>query len=267
MTGQRERETVTLRVETMRVEAIRVEGLPVLVTPGTTPQRWWVESVRAFRERVSRPGYPCFFGHATLARDGVYGTFVEGGVEPLAAVLVEFLDLSRQHLDQRMVIAAFVAPDADARDERANADRFWTILRGLRALDPDEWPAGLPEDPDHPEWEFAFHGVPMFVFAGAPSYQRRASRNLGAGLVLMFQPRNVFRGIEADTPRGNRARTAIRERLTRWDTVAPHPDLGVYGDPANREWAQYFVSDEGPRLYPTCPLRTQSRPDPDERGE
>jgi FPC/CPF motif-containing protein YcgG len=99
----------------------------------------------------------------------------------------------------------------------------------------------------------------MFVFAAAPTYGRRASRNLGPGLVLLFQPRNVFVGIEGGTPRGMAARQVIRDRLSHWDTVSPHPDLGDYGDPSNHEWRQYFIPDDQSRLYESCPLNVDSQ--------
>ena len=95
----------------------------------------------------------------------------------------------------------------------------------------------------------------MFVFAAAPSYAHRTSRNVGPGLVLLFQPRNVFDGIEGGTPRGMAARQIIRSRLNRWDTVPVHPDLGDYGDPSNSEWRQYFIPDGHRRLAEKCPLQ------------
>ena len=95
----------------------------------------------------------------------------------------------------------------------------------------------------------------MFVFAAAPSYARRASRNVGPGLVLLFQPRNVFEGIEGGTPRGMAARQIIRTRLGQWDTMPLHPDMGDYGDPSNHEWRQYFIPDDQGRLHEKCPLQ------------
>lgn len=40
----------------------------------------------------------------------------------------------------------------------------------------------------------------MFVFSSAPAYRQRASRISGKSLVLLFQPRRVFRGIEEGIP-------------------------------------------------------------------
>jgi FPC/CPF motif-containing protein YcgG len=233
---------------------MHIENMPVIVTSDSEPQPWWAGSLRTFKASLSRRDYPCHFGRIALERGELFATFFEDSVPPLAASLAEFLDMSRKRLDRRMVLAAFHKPDDRLTGERAHAERFWAVLQGLHDTDDAAWPADVPPGPDDSAWEFSFHGVPMFVFAAAPSYLRRASRNLGPGLVLLFQPRNVFNGIEGGTPRGVRARLVIRERLRRWDTVLPHPDLADYGDPSNNEWRQYFIPDDQSRLYERCPL-------------
>jgi len=237
------------------VAATRIEGMPVIATDGTVPQEWWTGSLREFQAKVSQRDYPCHFGRIALARGELYATFFEDALEPLAVSLAGFLEMSRRWLDRRMVLAAFQRPDERLADEWSYAERFWHVLQHLHDADTTDWPDGFPRHPESSAWEFSFHGVPMFVFAGAPSYLQRASRSLGPGLVLLFQPRNVFVGIEGGTPRGMAARQVIRDRLSRWDTVPPHPDLGDYGDPSNHEWRQYFIPDDQSRLYESCPLQ------------
>jgi FPC/CPF motif-containing protein YcgG len=233
---------------------IRIEGVPVLVAEGTAPGAWWEESLRQFKASVGQRQYPCHFGRLALARGELSATFLSGSTQPLAQCLSWFLEMSREHLERRMVLAAFCEPLDPAVSEQAYAERFWRILQDLHDADDTEWPVAIPRHPEHAAWEFSFHGVPMFVFAAAPTYLRRASRNVGPGLVLLFQPRNVFDGIEGGTPRGMAARHIIRDRLDHWDTVPPHPDMGDYGDPANNEWRQYFVPDDQSRLHEKCPL-------------
>lgn len=150
-----------------------------------------------------------------------------------------------------MILAALRRPQAGGSDH----DDFWAILQALHDVDPEPWAEDTPRDPADPQWEYSFAGVPMFVFAGAPSYQRRASRNFGHSMVLLFQPRNVFTGIEGGTPAGIAARRQIRDRLAQWDTVPPHPDMGDYGDESNHEWRQYFLADDQSRVVEQCPLR------------
>jgi uncharacterized protein len=234
---------------------MHIEDIPVIVTSDTQPQPWWTVSLRAFRANLGKREYPCYFGRLALEHGQLFATFFEDSIKPLAASLTEFLDMSRRHLDCRMALAAFHKPPDQRIDEESYAEKFWDVLQQLHDLDTSDWPAEVPSQPEHPAWEYSFHGVPMFVFAAAPTYARRASRNIGPGLVLLFQPRNVFDGIEGGTPRGIKARMVIRDRMSRWDTVPPHPDLLDYGDPSNNEWRQYFVPDNQSRLHERCPLR------------
>jgi FPC/CPF motif-containing protein YcgG len=240
------------------VAVTRIGRVPVITTDTTVPQEWWTESLREFEASVGQRDYPCHFGRLALARGELYATFFDDALEPLADSLAEFLDLSRQHLSRRLVLAAFQRPrGAGTGDEWSYAEQFWRVLQGLHDADTVAWPDGFPEHPGDSAWEYCFHGVPVFVFAAAPTYDQRASRNLGPGLVLLFQPRNVFDGIEGGTPRGMAARQVIRHRLSRWDVVEPHPDLGDYGDPSNNEWRQYFIPDDQSRLYESCPLNVK----------
>ncbi|MFX8832986.1 YqcI/YcgG family protein, partial [Acinetobacter baumannii] len=69
---------------------------------------------------------------------------------------------------------------------------FWRVLQHLHDHDPAIDPTAPQHDPDHPDWEFAFAGVQMFVVGCTPSYLRRRSRNLGRGMIFLVQPRSVF---------------------------------------------------------------------------
>jgi len=232
-----------------------VERLPFMGPEGTVPEPWWSGVAKEFAENVGHPEYPCHFGRAALERGELFGTFFNGDDMPtLADTLRSFLDMSRQHLRRRMVLAAFRRPESTPRTEYWYDAEFWRILQALHRADERAWPGELPVDPDEPGWEFAFHGTPIFVFCASPSYLQRRSRGLGPGMVLLFQPRNVFAGIEGGTPAGTRARELIRARTQAWDDELPHPDLGSYGDTPNREWRQYFIADDSSRLHERCPL-------------
>lgn len=233
---------------------MRIEGVPVIDVGEQQP--WWTTSVRNFRTQVGQRDYPCHFGRSALMRGELFATFFTGDVSPLAVALIDFLGIARTRPGRRMVMVAFRQPDDGPPSTHEHyAAQFWDVLRELHQVDPQPWPDDYPANPEDAGWEYCFAGTPLFVFGAAPSYRRRASRNLGTGLVLTFQPRTVFHGLEANTRRGQRARATIRERLLRWDEVAPHPDLGDYGDPRNREWVQYFVADDQTTLYDRCPMR------------
>ena len=180
----------------------------------------------------------------------------EGDLTALRSDLVAFLDATRAVLKRRIVLATFLPPESGPSPDHAEyGPRFWSILQFLHDRDDRAWPAEIPAWPPHSLWEFSFHGVPMFVFAAAPTHTDRRSRNLGGGLVLLFQPRDVFDGIKGGTLAGTQARKTIRRRLASWDTAGPHPSMGEYGDPSNHEWTQYYIADDDTSMYASCPLR------------
>jgi FPC/CPF motif-containing protein YcgG len=238
----------------------RLSGMPVIAPAEAADRSWWPAAAETFAGEVGQRGYPCHFGVAALARGELYTTYVEDPVDPLAGSLRTFLELAAPHQDRRMVLAAFFRPEPVERDAGWYDARFWQVLQRLHELDTAPWPANVPREPTHPRWEFCYAGVPMFVFSAAPTYLRRRSRNLGDGLTILFQPRNVFAQVEGGTPAGRRARVLIRQRLETWDTVAPHPDLGDYGDPSTREWRQYFLAEDDSRLHERCPLHLHGAP-------
>ena len=41
--------------------------------------------------------------------------------------------------------------------------KLWLTLDQLARLDKGPWPADIPEQVDHPMWEFSFAGEPIFV--------------------------------------------------------------------------------------------------------
>ncbi|MDX3192755.1 amino acid adenylation domain-containing protein [Streptomyces sp. MN03-5084-2B] len=217
---------------------------------------WLAPALTVFRADVGHTEYPCHFGRNALHLGELFGTWVEedGDLSAMRDDLAAFLDATRPFPHRRMVLSAFFAPDP-AATHAEHGRRFWTVLRRLCDTDDRPWPDEIPTAPEHSRWEFSFHGVPMFVFAAAPTHLARHSRNLGPGLVMLFQPRNVFAGIEGGTPAGIVARRRIRERLAAWDTAEPHPFMGDYGNPSNFEWTQYFITDAGAgAMYEACPL-------------
>jgi FPC/CPF motif-containing protein YcgG len=227
----------------------RVEGLP----------GYFREALAPFRENVGDKAYPCYFGRRALQQGELFVTHVgKDAAGELAGTLAAFLDYVRATPQRRQVLAAFAEP-AGEQSHEDHARRFWGILRWLHDNDPRAWPADVPGDPHDPAWEFSFNGTPMFVFAAAPTHELRRSRNLGDCLVLLFQPRNVFTGIEGGTRAGKVARRRIRDALDKWDIVPVHPSMGDYGDPSNFEWRQYFVPDGQSDMYPVCPLSVPSQ--------
>ena len=215
----------------------------------------WVPAVyREFRRNVLDPDYPCYFAVAGEQKGTLRYAVVDNpatGV-PVAAVH-ELIALSRQFPQRRHALAVFVRPESELRGHDFYRRCGWDQLQKLHDQDTEAWPTDVPRSPTDPKWEFCFGGEPMFVFGAMPSHFRRRSRNLGPSLILLFQPRSVFRGIEGGTLAGTRAREVIRRRLAAWDLIRLHGSMGDYGDPSNFEAAQYFIPDDESPSSP-CPL-------------
>jgi len=223
-----------------------------------TPEPAWLrDSLSCFSEQVGNRDYPCYFGHRALRDGELIATWLsrDEHVATLARDLREFLEITGPFPARRIILAVFLEPDRYREHPHEwYSDRFWSVLRELGDLDDTSRPAAYPDSPDDPRWEFTFAGEAMFVFGAAPTHIERRSRRLGPGLVMLFQPRNVFHHIEGGTPSGTAARRRIRDKLRHWDSVPPHPVLGDYGDASNFEWKQYYIADHERPLEVRCPI-------------
>ncbi|MDX6356290.1 MAG: uncharacterized protein QOF98_3193 [Streptomyces sp.] len=136
--------------------------------------------------------------------------------------------------------------------------RFWAVLQFLHDGETEPWPATTPLDPEELWWEFSFGGTEIFVVCNTPAHRSRRSRH-NRSFMITFQLRWVFEGLEADTPRGAKARQVIRNRIRRFDGMEPAVDLGNHGPEGNREWRQYFLPDTADDKTASCPFL--ARPD------
>lgn len=196
-------------------------------------------------DSAERP-FPCTFGVAAARRGGLRFGFVEDSEDertwwPLLDILTEYLKIY-QEISRDTSLVVFFGHGERAAEMREYRARFWRILQFLHDHDEQPWPRDIPRDADHTQWEFSFGGEPMFVVCNTPAHAARRSRH-SEGFLITFQPRWVFEGLAPDSPRGQAARRTIRTRLAAYDAVPASPDLGDYGDPANREWRQYFLAD------------------------
>ncbi|CAB3734801.1 Linear gramicidin synthase subunit D [Paraburkholderia sediminicola] len=220
---------------------------------------WLDASYETMRTQVMDTGYPCFFGTMAERRGEMFYAFVNGkDISDLPATMQTFAELASRPEYRKNNIAVFFEPDAEPLSHDAYHALFWNALQTLHNVDPDPNADAQPE-PSHEDWEFSFAGVEMFVVCACPSFHTRHSRNLGPGMVLLFQPRSVFVDTITNKVIGREARNQVRKRLETWDDVSAHPDLGFYGDPGNLEWKQYFLTDENTPAGDRCPFLKRSR--------
>lgn len=203
--------------------------------------------------------FPCIFGVDALRKGGLRFLFVDAadsdqGAATLAAGLRQFV-ATFPLLPKRSSLVSFLDVPAYGTVE-AYQEAFWRTLSRLHRVDDAQWPADIATDPDDPWWEFSFAGMPMFVVCATAAHGARRSR-AADGMMITFQPRPVFDGLEPQTRAGRQARAVVRGRLATYDTVPPHPALGAYGDPGYREWRQYFLPDAADPSPARCPLDTR----------
>lgn len=202
--------------------------------------------------------FPCTFAVSAVHKSTLRFGFVDDVDDArtwsaLPGILTEYLRDYRQ-IDRETALIVFFGPQQTVADVDGYRRRFWEVLRFLHTRDKVAWPDEMPRDTDDPAWEFSFGGTPLFVVCNTPAHLARRSR-FSPTFMISFQPRWVFEEIGVETPRGAAARRVIRKRLRAFDNREPSPVLGDYGDPANREWQQYFLPDDDDNTEQVCPFR------------
>jgi FPC/CPF motif-containing protein YcgG len=217
---------------------------------------WIHNEFENFEKIVSDPTFPCYFGMMALKKNELRYSFIShDNWSTLPQTLIEFLDLIKQKPLVRRGLFLFVEPEKEERSLKYYRTYFWKVLQYLHENDKQEWPTHIPKNPDQCLWEFSFGSEPIFAFGNAPAYKQRKTRNLGNSLVIGFQPRIIFEGLEGDRPKGAYSRQTVRERVEKWDGLPKHPNISHYGDPEHREWKQYFIGDDVKPIEGKCPFQ------------
>jgi Uncharacterized conserved protein len=216
---------------------------------------WKLRAYESYREKLRASEFPCFFGQSGEARGEMIYTFISRNrPQQFVAEMQEFVRLLNTGGFERCSLVAFFEPDPVIVTHADFVDRFWEALQMLHEHDPH--PA-LERTPDDPLWEFSFERCEMFVVGSSPTYKQRRSRNLGPGMVLIFQPRRLFIDPATSQPIGAEVRHRIHKRMLAYDGMTVHPDIGFYGQPGNREWKQYALPDDNSPEPGSCPFHTR----------
>ena len=216
---------------------------------------WLVREYETFENTVMDKTFPCYFGMNGQRKGELrYAYITQEDWSQLPSALIEFLALFQQPKYKRHGLFVFVEPfevEGTIEDYRK---QFWEILQYVHEVDKVEWPDDCPRDPDHHLWDFRFHGEPIFAFGNAPAYKQRKTRNLGNAMVIGFQPRKIFDGLEGTEKGGINSREKVRERVEVWDDLPKHPDISHFGDPEHNEWKQFFIGDDCEPIQGGCPF-------------
>jgi FPC/CPF motif-containing protein YcgG len=222
---------------------------------------WAADALRDIDERLTGRGFPCIFSRNAYKKGLVQFCFVdavdERGLRDLADVLLEFVAESRdwnERVDSARPLVVVFAEHVTGRQTVDGYHAFgWSVLQRLHKVDPNPWPAGIPDDPHDPDWSMCFADMPLFVNMSTPAHARRHSRNLGRCFAFVINPRERFDVLAGDTPRGRKARETIRRRVDAYDAVPHSADLATYGNGAV-EWQQYALLDDDTSSHGTCPF-------------
>lgn len=223
---------------------------------------WEKKAAAQLRDQLTsedRP-FPCTLGVAGYNADQLRYCYVDAApgsdaaARTVAAALQAYLPVARTFGKNTSLVVFF----NEFQDLGVDAYEtvFWSLLNAVHRLDARAWPHNISKDPGHWNWEFSFAGEPIFVVCNTPSHELRKSRWSNC-FTLTFQPRWVFDGvIGQNAPNSDKIKSAIRDRLVRYDDIAASPHLGAYGDKSNREWKQYYLDDTNTPAEPTggCPF-------------
>lgn len=227
---------------------------------GTLP-KWVEEEYRIFEDIVTDASFPCTFGMSGQKRGELrYSYITHDDWSNLPGALKAFNALFD---DQKRLIRhgffLFVEPEKEAKSIEYYRQYFWNVLQYLHDVDGEAWPKDYPKDPDHHLWAFSFANEPYFAFGNAPAYKQRKTRDLGNSLIIGFQPRRIFDGLEGDSRGGSMSREKVRERVEAWDQLPKHPNISHYGDIDHREWKQYFIGDDAEPIKGKCPFQHRDK--------
>lgn len=225
---------------------------------GTTPKEdWKLQAYEEYKAKLQDAGYPCFFGQTAEIHGEMMYTFISfESLEPFVSSMSEFVRLIQTEEHERSSLIAFFKPDPGLTDHASFAHRFWCALQFLH--DHDE-ASSVQRKPEDPLWEFSFGGCEMFVVGASPTYRQRGSRNLGSGMVLIFQPRVLFIDPATSEPISAEVRRRVHKRMLTYDGMAVHPDIGFYGQETNREWKQYVLADDNSPELARCPFHSRQK--------
>ena len=191
---------------------------------------------------ASTRDFPCVFARSLVSREMLLFGWARGdgpGVARLVRPLMTELAAAIR-VDMETIGVIFVEDGVVRESIAEDVELARSIVQELVREACSTWPAGQPSDMDDPRWTLWFDGVPFFLNFSTPRHERRRSRRLGSTFTVVAQSRQVFDLPAYSAPS---VRAHIRERLTTYDDVQPHPSLGRFGDEDNREALQFFLGD------------------------
>lgn len=235
-----------------------------LTAPAYAGPVWHKTVLETLDDKLAKSAaFPCTFSQNAFARQLVRFIFLDA-IDPPALTaaarqLEEYVKLSRTW-DGRLstahpLVVAFsteaVPPTMTVEEYHACA---WKVLQFWHEIDPHPWPEDVGTDPHQPYWSMCFAGMQVFVNVSNPGHISRRSRNLGAHMLFIVNPRERFDIVAGNTPEGRKVRAQIRSRIESYDNLGHCLQLGSYAA-GEIEWWQYGIIEENRERADRCPFQ------------
>ncbi|WFU54641.1 YqcI/YcgG family protein [Bradyrhizobium pachyrhizi] len=215
-------------------------------------------------EAGSRAGFPCFFAQNAVRRGNLRFLLVPYDLEKsryeldhLACGLrsyIEEIDIDTLDISRHRPLLVLFEPVPSLTTRNNFKQIFIEAMQYLLDHDQRPWPSHVSKDPAHHTWTMCFHGCELFVNVSHPAHVLRRSRNMGAGLAFVINPRKIFDVAAPANRRGRAVMAKIRRNIDVYDDVSHSPLLGSYllGE---AQWPQYMIDDNNEDEPLQCPLR------------
>lgn len=240
---------------------MRLYDKPMMENHCIPEEDWQLAAYHAFAAKMTdrQDKFPCIPATLGFSRNHLKYGFIQDPRSRIAsatmsALIRDYTEHAHQYGNYTSLILFFETPE----DLRHNfqvehfESLFWDLLNRTSQEDKRKWPEPIPLDPSNHIWEYCFHGESYFVYCATPAHRNRQSRYFPY-LMLALTPRWVLKEFNKVPKQAEAMKPLIRGRLEAYDSIAPHPDLKLYGDTDNYEWKQYFLRDDHTSA-PSCPF-------------
>lgn len=173
--------------------------------------------------------FPCIFARNAVKRGNLRFLLIPYGPENSRYELSFFASGLRTYIDQinidaldinhnRSLLVLF-EPVATFTTTDQFKKIFIEAMQFLLDEDRRSWPSRVSKDPAHRTWAMCFHGCELFVNVSHPAHVLRTSRNMGAGLAFIINPRKIFDIAAPAKQQGSAVTAKIRQNIDIYDTL------------------------------------------------
>lgn len=206
---------------------------------------------------IKQEGFPCIFAQRVANNMSAFAIFVSdiNQYNEFLNGVTEYTEFIKQNDPLvRILNPLIVFIDDNSSSLKEQHDKAWFLIQTLIDNNPSEVPINY-HDTTNPQWCLLFNDIQLFVNISASEYSLLKSRNIGKGIHLIINPREIFDVVAPyNKPKGLKIRNKIRERIVSFNKQPLPAELGFYGDENNFEWRQYQLYEFGGKDNTKYPL-------------